>query len=200
MPLLRNVDTPEEVCRFIIADLPVIDLASESDGELFAATGTGIEFDHQPVEPSDIIPHGPAKAWSLHAKMGAIFDGGENGIVMAARCSGRLVGWFNPLAADVMFLSTAYLKNEVDFEETKDFTIRGFEIRDEDWQKGCVPRPIEENSDNAFGVVHSCGCPALRYAAAGVFGGVSEEVVISTGNLEMAFGRVEAQVTGIIIG
>jgi hypothetical protein len=169
MSLLRNVDTPEQVCRFIIADLPVVDLASENDGELFAATGTSIEFDQQPVKPMDIIPHGPNKKWSLHAKMGVIFDGGESGVVMAARCSGRLVGWFSPLAADVMFLSSAYLRNVVDIETTEDFRVTGFEICDEDWQNVRVPRPIEENSDNAFWCRALVWLPGLEICCNGLF-------------------------------
>jgi hypothetical protein len=59
--------------------------------------------------------------------------------------------------------------------------------------------PIRENSKDGFVVVHSLGCPVLRYAATGFFGSTGSEIAISSGNFDFAFGRVEAQESGIII-
>ena len=58
--------------------------------------------------------------------------------------------------------------------------------------------PIE-NQDNSYDVVHSAGCPALRYAAAGFYGGVEEEVDIANEDVLAAFGRTELLESGTII-
>ncbi|KAM7188253.1 hypothetical protein V8F20_010630 [Naviculisporaceae sp. PSN 640] len=133
--------------------------------------------------------------------MGKAFRGGGPGVVMVARCEGRLVGWFNPAAAETIFLSSSYCQplhvGEQDF--VGDTCVDGFEILDRDWQQGLVPRSTEANVDAKVGVVHSSGCPALRYAAAGFYGGVGEEVAIATDDINFALGRVEAQETGVVI-
>ncbi|KAF2690287.1 hypothetical protein K458DRAFT_413093 [Lentithecium fluviatile CBS 122367] len=127
--------------------------------------------------------------------MGVSVEGGLNGVVMAAKCSGRLVGWFSPLAADVVFLSTAYVA--VDQEAAPDdyetATVRGLEITDQDWQDGRLPR------SDCYRVVQAWGCAPLRYASAGIFASLREEVAVATGNLEIAFGRIEAQGSGVVI-
>ena len=194
MPLLRVSDLPSEISKFALVDLPVVDLMSETNGEIYAGNGCGIDFDHACAEPVAIRPHGPGTAWSVHAKMGILFGEGQTGVVMAARCGGRLVGWFNPLAADVMFLSTAYVAKRHDEEPgyVDQAVVSGFEVRDEDWKRGHVQRPIDENPLNRVGVIHSRGCPALRYAAAGFYASAGEEVAIATDDIEAAVGRVES--------
>jgi hypothetical protein len=201
-PLLCITDVPQEIATFVLLDLPVVDLmAVNSDGELYAGTGSGIEFDPKKVETLDISPHGPEKQWSVHAKMGTLFGDGPPGVVMAARCGGRLVGWFNPLAANVQFLSSAYQVER--HAEEKDFVddtvVRGFEIRDEHWQSGIVQRVIDVNPENQIGVVHCRGCPALRYIATGFYVSVGDEVAIATDDIEVALGRVQGQDGGIIV-
>jgi hypothetical protein len=56
------------------------------------------------------------------------------------------------------------------------------------------------SSESSFGVVHSRGCPSLRYAAAGFYGAAGEEVSIATDDVALAFGRLEAQESGVMIG
>lgn len=82
----------QEIARFVLSDLPVVDLVANTDGELYAGNWPGIRFDHQTVHVVDISPHGPRKPWSVHAKMGIFYGDGQPGVVMAARCDCRLVG------------------------------------------------------------------------------------------------------------
>ena len=200
--LMRPVDRPQDISKFLLFDLPIVDLAPEADGEIYAGRGTGIRFDNRPVLEFDITPRGPRKVWTMHAKMGVQFQGSPSGVVIAARCAGRVVGWFDPLAADVLFLSTAYCATdeyETPYCGDKGSVVRAVEIKDEHWQSGCIPRPVRPDTSDGFVVVHSMGNPVLRYAAAGFFGGAGEEVAISTGDIEFAFGRIELQESGVII-
>lgn len=201
LPLLRTVDTPNEISQFVIVDLPIIDLAAaDTDGELYAGSGGGVSFIDREGQQEDIAPRKPTKSWSIHAKMGVSVRGGLDGVVMAAKCSGRLVGWFNPLAADVAFLSTAYLafngKQAPNDYDTA--CIRGLQIVDEDWQSGKLPTQVGVD-EACFRVVHSWGCPPLRYAATGFFAALGEEVAISTGNFDMAFRRMKPHSSGVIV-
>jgi hypothetical protein len=202
LPLMRAVDTPSEISKFMLCDLPIIDLAPENDGEIYAGTGSGIRFDNEPILQSNIIPRAPSKKWTMHAKMGVKFAGSSNGVIMAARCDGRLVGWFNPLVADVLFLTTAYCAQEgeqsiVDHDEPT--SVLAVEAKDNDWQCGIVPRPARQDAPDGFIVVHSLGCPVLRYAATGFFGNAGDEIAISTGDVSFAYGRMELQESGVII-
>ncbi|KAM7219331.1 hypothetical protein V8F06_005230 [Rhypophila decipiens] len=206
LPLLRTSDQPQELARFAVLDLPVVQLVPDDDGELYASTGIGISFHPYKGQPQTIRPSGPCKKWSVHSSMGKTFRGGGLGVVMVARCEGRLAGWFNPAVAETMFLSSAYYQplheNEKDFVD--DTCVNGFEILDRDWQQGSVyrPGPTEASVDAGHatvGVVHSAGCPALRYAAAGFYGSVGEEVAIVTDDVGIARGRVEGLEAGIII-
>jgi hypothetical protein len=201
MPLLRTTDKPGEISRFMLVDLPILDLTPDLDGELFACVGGGVTFDYSPASLNTIKPRSPSKKWSLHAKMGLLFGDGMPGVVMAARCGGRLVGWFNPLAADVAFLSSAYQQRRHDKEKdyTDQFTFCGFEIEDGNWQDGRLQRPITDDPDKLIGIVHSKDCPELRYVAAGMYTEVGEEVAIATDDIEAAYGRIEGQGEGIII-
>ncbi|RDW65097.1 hypothetical protein BP6252_10748 [Coleophoma cylindrospora] len=198
LPLLRVSDIPRELGSFMLVDLPVIDLLTEANGELYSGHGTGLEFFRSAKTPEEISPHAPDKPWSVHAKMGNLFDG-QPGVVMAARCGGSLVGYFSPLAADITFLGASYHVPRHESGYVDDFKVHGYEIKDEDWQCGRVQRPSPQELLDQIGVVHSRGCPALRYAAAGFFAGVHEEVAIVTDDIEMAVGRVSAQDGGVII-
>lgn len=103
MSLYKTTDVPDEIAKFAIVDLPIIDLAAEANGELYTGKGGSIVFDSAPVRARPIRPHGATGQWSVLAKMG-VFSGESNaGVVMAARCNGRTVGYFSPLAADVFF-------------------------------------------------------------------------------------------------
>jgi hypothetical protein len=199
-PLLRPTDVPSEISSFMLVDLPILDLAPDLDGELFASAGGGVVFDVGPASQNGLNGKVQTKNWLIHAKMGLLFGDGLPGVVMAARCDGRLVGWFNPLAADVAFLSAAYQQklHENETEHTHDFKFTGFEVDDEDWQSGHLPRPTDDE-DRKIGIVHSKGCPALRYAAAGMYMEVGDEVAIMTDDLEAAHGRVDGQGGGMII-
>jgi len=201
LPLLRTSDTPQELARFALLDLPIVQLIPNDEGELYAGSGSGIAFTHSEVEPRSIRPHGPSKPWSVHSGMGRAFREGGHGVVMAARCEGRLVGWFSPAAADAMFLSGAYCqKRHADEDGHVDHTcVVGFEVLDKDWQRGFAKRSVEVKSGNSIGVVHSAGCPALRYAAAGFYSGVGEEAAIVTDDIDVALGRVGVADSGIII-
>ena len=48
-------------------------------------------------------------------------------------------------------------------------------------------------------LVHSLGSPALRYAAAGFYGEIGEELAIVTDDVEAATGRVQLAHSGIVI-
>ncbi|KAF1978098.1 hypothetical protein BU23DRAFT_564373 [Bimuria novae-zelandiae CBS 107.79] len=202
MPLYKVTDIPEEIAKFALVDLPIIDLASDINGELYAGKGSDIEFDPPPVAPADITPSGPRGKWSVHAKMGVLFGESNTGVVMTARCNGRLVGYFSPLAADFILLSESYQKrrhiDEPGYTDTAKVTR--FEIRDEHWKRG---RPLRgmpvENATNAIGVVHSKGNAVLRYVAAGIYASAYEEVAIATDDISSAIGRVDRQGGGIIV-
>jgi hypothetical protein len=158
-PLLRTTDDPKEISSFVLTDLPILDLMSDSDGELFAGIGGGIafDFDHVRAQPSEVQPRGPNKEWSLHAKMGLLFGDGQQGVVMAARCAGRLIGWFNPLAADIAFLSSVYQDRRHDGEDgyVDRPTFIGFEIDDSDWQEGSLLKPFAHSIKSFVGLVQS---------------------------------------------
>jgi hypothetical protein len=98
------------------------------------------------------------------------------------------------------FLGPAYLK-EWRSEIDRDAKRTGFEVRDEDWQSGRVPRPDPGSDGYGFGVVQSHNSPTLRYAASGFYGELGEEVVIARSADEFygAFDRTEAQGQGILI-
>ncbi|KAM7205216.1 hypothetical protein V8F33_001047 [Rhypophila sp. PSN 637] len=202
LPLLRTSDQPQELARFAVLDLPVVQLVPDDEGELYASNGIGISFYPYHGQPQTIQPSGSFKKWSVYSSMGKAFRGGGLGVVMVARCEERLADWFNPAAAETMFLSSAYYQplheDEKDFVD--DTCVNGFEILDRDWQQGSVYRPTEANVDDAtVGVVHSAGCLALRYAAAGFYGGAGEELAIVTDDVGIARGRVEGLNAGIII-
>jgi hypothetical protein len=208
LPLLQVSDEPQQLSKYAVLDLPLVHLTPNEDGELYAGHGIGISFTHIATPPLSIRPRGPRdpSKWSVHSSMAKAFRDGGMGVVMAARCAGRLVGWFSPGAADTMFLSTAYQNQRHDEDDAKNMEaeeapeVQGFEILDEHWQSGKLWRPLaEENSGLTLGVVQSAGCPALRYAAAGFYGGCGEEVAIVTDDVAAAVGRVEAQDAGIVI-
>ncbi|KAK8023581.1 hypothetical protein PG993_011647 [Apiospora rasikravindrae] len=200
--LLRASDQPQELARFAVLDLPVVHLVPEDDGDLYASSSFSIRFrPPSPVAREIQQRRTTVKKWSIHSSMASVFAGGVPGVVMGARCDGRLAGWFSPAAADTLFLSSAYLrKEEGGGQDPSDECIKGFEVLEEDFQKGVVPSPATaENDVTAFGVVHSARSPVFRYAAAGFYGGAGDEVVIANGNMMEAFGRIEMQGSGIII-
>jgi hypothetical protein len=201
LPLVRTTDDPEQISRIAVVDLPIVDLTADSaDGDLMASDGGGLGFEHPSGRDNagEITqPASPAHEWTVQPYM-SIALGGEStsGVVMAARCGKRLVGWFNPLAADVSFLSSAYLKES--FSEVK---VDGFEITDEHWQAGIGLQPFADRPGYEFGVVRSHGSPSLRYAAAGFYAEIGEEIAIARSASEFsgAFDRVQAQDQGIVI-
>jgi len=201
-PLFHTTDNPEEISRFVLTDLPVLDLAAESNGELAGGLGGGFpsrDLNHD--KPMKISPRGPGKEWSLHAKMGSLFGDGDPGVVMAARCAGRLVGWFNPLAADVAFLSEAHLDRRHDNKDKHidQSTVTGYEIHDDHWQSNRLPRPMNQGVPVHIGLVQSRHCPALRYAAAGIFTELGEAVRIATDDIDVACNGLTREGEGIVI-
>jgi hypothetical protein len=201
LPLIRTTDDPSEISRIAVVDLPIVDLNADSaDGDLMASEGGGLSF-HYPSEHNHaravVQPASPSHEWTVHPYM-SIALGGQNtsGVVMAARCGKRLVGWFNPLAADISFLSSAYLTESYSEEE-----VVAFEVKDEHWEAGKALQPDPDRPDSKFGVVHSYGSPSLRYAAAGFYAEKGEEVAIARSASEFcgAFGRLQAQDQGIVI-
>ncbi|KAK8070434.1 hypothetical protein PG997_010637 [Apiospora hydei] len=200
--LLRSSDQPQQLARFAVLDLPVVHLVPEEDGDLYASSSFRIGFRApSPVAREIRRPRKTNKEWSIHSSMASVFAGGVPGVVMGARCDGRLAGWFNPAAADTLFLSSAYLQKDEDRgQDPDDECVKGFEVLEADFQNGDVPSPARAVNDaTAYGVVHSAGSPVFRYAAAGFYGGAGEEVVIANGNMMEAFGRIEMQGSGIII-
>jgi hypothetical protein len=198
--LLRTTDNPRTIASFTIVDLPLVDLMSDPNGELYASKNTNNRFfaanSAQGFQAQEIRPGGPPHDWSVHPKMGIFSGEDQTGIMMAARCSGTLVGHFSPLAADVAFLSPCYQsprhKNEPGWVDQS--TIKAIEIRDDHWQKGIIPRPVPD-TNQSFTVlaIHSKDCPPLRYAATGIYTEAREEVVIATDDIEAAFRRVVAR-------
>lgn len=114
--------------------------------------------------------------------------------MMAARCDGRLVGWFGPLAADFTSLSSCCQrerhKDEPGLENNS--VIHGYEFKDEDWQNCLTPRALLETSEEQTSVFHSHGCAALRHAATGFLANAEEEIAIGTDDTSVAAGRSEA--------
>lgn len=204
LPLLKTTDQPEDIARFAIVETPVVDLLPDKDGEIYAGTDCDVLVGFRyPNAPSRTISvREPGYKWSLHAKMGALFGEGHSEVVMAARCNGRTVGWFSPMAADVTFLSSCYQvpRHSSDPTYTYASTLRNcFEVTDEQWQSGWVARPMAAmNESSCWGVVHSRHCPALRYAAAGMYASIGVDVGIATDDLDVAAGRVELD-GGIVI-
>jgi hypothetical protein len=201
LPLIHTTDDPSKICKIAVVDLPIVDLSADNaDGDLMASEGGGIGFEsaseHYPTT-TVVQPTSPTHEWTVHPYM-SIALGGQNtsGVVMAARCGKRLVGWFNPLAADVSFLSSAYLTRSYSEEE-----VVAFEIQDEHWEAGKALQPDPDCPGFQFGVVRSHGSPSLRYAAAGFYAEKGEEVAIARSSSEFcgAFDRLQAQDRGIVI-
>jgi hypothetical protein len=201
MPLIRTTDVPEEIWKIAVVDLPIVDLcADNSDGELMASEGGGIRFvsamenDHTGME---VQYADPTNTWTVHPHMSTTVGGEKtSGVVMVARRGKRLVGWFNPLAADISFLSSAYLKMSYSEE-----TVTAFEVKEEDWDSGHVPLPDAQRRGVQFGLVRSRNSPALKYAAAGFYAEQGEEIAIARSETEIcgAFERIQAQGQGIVI-
>ncbi|KAI8940628.1 hypothetical protein NX059_001900 [Plenodomus lindquistii] len=201
LPLIHTTDNPSEISKIAVVDLPIVDLNADSaDGDLMASDGGGLSFEH-PSEnvhvTAAVQPTSPAHKWTVHPHM-SIALGGQNtsGVVMAARCGKRLVGWFNPLAADVSFLSSAYLMKSYSEEE-----VVAFEVKDEHWVAGKALQPDPDRPGLQFGVVHSNSSSSLRYAAAGFYAEKGEEVAIARSSSEFcgAFDRLKAQDRGVVI-
>ncbi|ORX98034.1 hypothetical protein BCR34DRAFT_593320 [Clohesyomyces aquaticus] len=162
LPLVRAVDTPHGIGKFVMIDLPIADLvAADPDGEIYAGMGNGVSFSPLSAEAGEVSVRKPLGDWSVHARMGVSVEGGMNGVIMAAKCSGRLIGWFSPLAADVVFLSTAYEPRDHDgkSDDYDTATVRGLEIADQVWQDGRLPRLVGQD---CFWIVQSWGCAPLR--------------------------------------
>ncbi|KAG9186311.1 hypothetical protein G6011_02867 [Alternaria panax] len=201
LPLIRTTDDPERISKIAVVDLPIVDLNAESaDADLMASEGGGIRFAF-PTEPNHAAaltrPTGPTNEWVVYPYMSMALSGeSTSGVVMAALCGRRLVGWFNPLAADISFLSSAYLR-----ESPSEEGVVAFEVKDEHWETGKALQPDPNHRGFAFGVVHSHGSPSLRYAAAGFYAETGEEVVIARSAKEFsgAFGRLQGQDQGIVI-
>jgi len=201
LPLVRTTDNPKEISRIAIVDLPIVDLSAESaDGDLMASDGGGIRFEF-PGEHDRAAtitqPAGPKDKWTVHPYMSVALGGDDiSGVVMAARCGKRLVGWFNPLAADISFLSPAYVR-----ESYSKGDMFAFEVRDEHWEAGKALQPSLSNPGSAFGVVRSYNSPSHRYAAAGFYAERGEEIAIARSATEFrgAFDRIEAQDRGMVI-
>ncbi|KAH6977645.1 hypothetical protein EDB80DRAFT_738182 [Ilyonectria destructans] len=198
LPLLRTSDEPQELARFGLLNLPVVQLLPNEDGELYAGSGSGISF-VSTNEIRNIRPRGTNKQWSVHSSMGKAFRDGGSGVVMAARCEGRLVGWFSPVAADAMFLSVAYCQKKHSDGHVDQGKVYGFETTDEDWKQGVARRPLVVVPGASTGVVQSKGCPALRYAAAGFYGGAGQDVSIATDDIWAAFAAKKFRNRVIII-
>ncbi|KAI4673839.1 uncharacterized protein J4E84_010911 [Alternaria hordeiaustralica] len=201
LPLVRTTDDPKEISRIAIVDLPIVDLNAESaDGDLMASEGGGIRW-APPGEnnnPTTIThPPEPNVKWTVHPYMSMALGGdGISGVVMAARCGKRLVGWFNPLAADIAFLSSAYVK-----ESHSEGDFVAFEVKDEDWEAGKAIKPRPSQPGLALGVVRSHNSPSQRYAAAGFYAEHGEEIAIARSAAEFrgAFDMIDGQDQGIVI-
>jgi hypothetical protein len=200
MSLVRVTDIPTEIAKFVVLNLPVVDLMSDTNGELYSNNDSGIDFFSDMEPGTKVSPRVCTKSWSVDAKMGMLFGEGESGVLMAARCEGRLAGWFSPLAADVAFISGCYVAPQDD-KQQQEQVIKGFEVTDEQWQASKVqlPSPADTVSEDQMLLVQSKGCPALRYAAAGFYNSAGEEVAIATDDIHTAFGRLEAVGPGVII-
>jgi hypothetical protein len=201
LPMIHTTDDPSKICKIAVVDLPIVDLSADNaDGDLMASEGGGIDLESasEHCHTTTVVqPTSPAQEWIVHPYM-SIALGGQNtgGVVMAARCGKRLVGWFNPLAADISFLSTAYLTRSYSEEE-----VVAFEMQDEHWEAGKLLQPDPDRPGFQFGVVRSHGSPSLRYAAAGFYAERGEEVAIARSSSEFcgAFDRLQAQDRGIVI-
>lgn len=191
IPLLRPTDIPDEIVYFAVVDLPVIDLLSDFD-ELYYGYSSGIAFTPAGGPQNQITPHGPTKPCSVLAKLGKFFGEARSGVMMAARCDGRLVGWFGPLAADFTSLSSCCQrerhKDEPGLENNS--VIHGYEFKDEDWQNCLTPRALLETSEEQTSVFHSHGCAALRHAATGFLANAEEEIAIGTDDTSVAAGSL----------
>ena len=199
MSLLRTSDVPATIATYAVIDVPIIDFISESNGEIYSNNEVGIDT-FRPIGPPDRIGIIPGRRhWSVPPKMGILHGDGESGVLMAASCEGTLVGWFSPLATDIMFLSTAYLAEREDVAET--CPIRGYIVDETQWQKNRILRtlPGEDTSQSQIIVVQSRGCPALRYAATGFYAAIGEELAIATNDVQAAIDRLEVQGSGVVI-
>lgn len=140
LPLLHTTDLPQEMGMYAVLDLPVVQMVSDEEGEIHAGVGSGITFSHEGRAAKPVRLHAPKSEWSVHPTMRKSFKEGGSGVVMAARCQGHLVGWFSPAAADIMFLSSAYVEkqHESDPEWQDNAQVTAVEVLDRDWQKGSV--------------------------------------------------------------
>lgn len=190
-PIVHVSDDPDRISKFILLDLPIVHLVPNSNGELYASPSWSIDCRQAGQKEERMVAqvrrHMMMKKWSVHSTMASVFPGVTPGVVMVANCDGRLVGWSTPIAAETTLLSEANMRNAANdqtIDDTEeDSPFEGFRVLDEDWQRGSIPVPrlaVTEDEENTFGVVHSAGCEALRYAAAGFCAGLHEERVVSS--------------------
>lgn len=205
MPLIRTTDNPQELSKIVIVDLPIADLSADNnEGELMANDGGGVTFisaSRSGYDPGSIKIAGPKAKWTVNPHIAIALESERtSGVVMTARCGTRLVGWFNPLAADISFLGPNYMK-ESNSEINPEAKRNGFQVGDSDWQSGKIFEPDSDRDGYRFVVVQSHDCPGMRYAATGFYSEHTQEIAIARSSDEFygAFDRLEAQEQGIVI-
>ena len=160
--LLYPTDDVDEIARFSVLLLPILDLLQDRDGELWAGKGTGIEFRLAPKSEIQPLTKVSSKmTWSLHTKR-CINNGSPGGIVPAVRCNGVYIGTVNPEDADT---AIARGSGWATHEKVNDEPMSGYTITESDFLSGSVLRPFERD---AIVLVQSQGNPVMRYAVAGL--------------------------------
>jgi len=199
LSLLRPTSDPADLAKIAIVTLPVLELLQEGDGELFAAEEGGSDIEYRIPARKEMQPvsaRGPSAKWSVHAKMGVLVAERLTGVVMAARCAGRLVGAFSPLRADITQIG-AHGSSPCPASQggqARPSSIRAFETTEHDFKDGYLARPVIPGD---VVVVQSFQCPAMQYAAGGLYVGWKIAFAVD-GDLEAAVARLEGDV-GVII-
>ncbi|KAL9110897.1 MAG: hypothetical protein Q9187_008000 [Circinaria calcarea] len=201
----------EEIVRFAIVALPVIGLLPNQSGELWAGDTAGIQFQSCQNPTQQLMRKRPQKGWSVHAKMSTT-DGRLNKVVMVARCDGIVVGTFNPAEAEGnllrarankcgnfgprMALSRQFCERRrpTPLDPATETPESIFDVTEEQFQTDIISQPFQHSQ---IVVVHSHGCPAMRYAAIGFY--AQESHVVFTGkSLEESIKAIREQFTQLL--
>ena len=208
LSLLKPSDSSNDVARFAIVPLPVIGLLPNQNGELWAGKADGIQFRSCQRPSSQLVRMLPRKDWSIHAKMSTT-DGRLSKVVMVARCGGVVVGTFNPSEADGALIraranhcgnwgARMALASRINARRQPtpsdlppETPLSTFDASEDQFQAGVICRPYGHGQ---LVIVHSHGCPAMRYAAAGFYAHESH-ITLTEQSLEESIKAIKEQFT-----
>lgn len=195
MSLLKTSDKRDNVARFAIIAMPILDLLPEQNGELYAVDPHhGLRLE-PPGLPYAVTATPAVRDWSIHTQM-KFEDGEIEGVSMVARCDGRLVATFSSALADLAIVKAQVQQKSVKDSDSAsqasmsatDASFRAHEITEELLLKGIMP---SGSRHGAPFVIQSKGNVSMRYLAAALCGYSDPVLLEENQSLPWALKRVK---------